>query len=489
MSDVDWQRPTALHKAGLVGQRLGNYEVRALVGSGSMGDVYAAEHPEIGKKVAIKVLKAGAEVEREQVERMLLEARAVNAIRHPAIVDVFDFGRLPDGRPYLVMDFVEGEPLDVLLRRSAPLPANEVVELIAALCAPLSAAHAKGILHRDLKPANVYVSDVAGTGRQVRLLDFGLARYLEPGPDRLTRAGVVVGTPDYLAPEQAALGDLSAASDLYALGVIAFELLTGQLPFRGPDVRELISRKLTDEPPRVSSRVPSVPPYLDQLVFEMMARVPTHRPASADVVRERLLSKREVKPPRPSPRLPPPPKALSSIDPKTELDVRYEPRKRPGSRGLVALIVVGALVACGAVASVLVANNQAASLLAPPPATPIIHESVAPPPAPPEPMHPVEPIKPAVHPAPMPKAEAKKQKVPLGGTSSAIDPPVTVIDRVSMLDEIGEFQRTVQTKYVHEIPEIEDALRPMIAEVKVATNRSQLIRVREGLQMMRRRYP
>ncbi len=269
----------------LPGQKLGDYQVLAVLGSGGMGEVYSGEQPMIGKKVAIKVLKAEVAADPANVQRMLSEARAVNAIRHRGIVDIFNFGNLPDGRPYLVMEYLEGTPLDVMLKRAGALIPPEATEFLEEICSALSAAHQRSIVHRDLKPANVFIVGDARS-RYVKLLDFGLAKGAQsPDAQKQTRAGMVVGTPDYIAPEQARGGTITPRTDLYSLGVMAFEMLTGSLPFTADSVVELMMMHVQEPPPRVSSRIDFCPPALDALIHSMMQKDPADRPRSAEQVR------------------------------------------------------------------------------------------------------------------------------------------------------------------------------------------------------------
>jgi serine/threonine protein kinase len=273
----------------LTGQKLGDYQVGALLGQGGMGEVYAGEQPMIGKKVAIKVLKAEVAAEPGNVQRMLSEARSVNAIRHRSIVDIFNFGTLPDGRPYLVMEYLEGTALDAMLRKQGALIPAEVAEFLEEICSALAAAHGRGIVHRDLKPGNVFiVSDGNTRNRYLKLLDFGLAKGEASSDAIKTRAGMVVGTPDYIAPEQARGGTISPRTDLYSLGVMAFEMLTGALPFVADSVVELMMMHVQAPAPRVSSRLDFCPPALDALVYQLMSKAPEDRPRSAEGVRQDL---------------------------------------------------------------------------------------------------------------------------------------------------------------------------------------------------------
>ncbi len=276
----------------IVGMTLGDYRVGGLLGAGGMGEVYAGEQPMIGKKVAIKVLKRDVAHDPANVKRMLAEARAVNSIRHRSIVDIFNFGTLPDGRPYLVMEYLEGTALDLYLRDVGQVASAEAAGFLAEICSALAAAHGRGIIHRDLKPANVFlVSDGSIRNRYLKLLDFGLAKRTAAGDaSTQTGTGLVVGTCDYIAPEQATGGVITARTDLYSLGVMAYEILTGHLPFTGESSVEIMMAHVRDAPPHVRARVDYCPESLDALIFDLMAKEPNERPASAEQVRSSLVS-------------------------------------------------------------------------------------------------------------------------------------------------------------------------------------------------------
>jgi len=249
-----------------------------------MGEVYSGEQPVIGKRVAIKVLKPEVAADPSNVARMLAEARAVNAIRHPNIVDIFTIGTLPDGRPYLVMDWLEGEPLDRLIKRRGALNQLDTIAVLQGICQALAAAHARRIVHRDLKPANVFVfTDATTQLRQIKLLDFGLAKNVDASTSN-TQKGAVIGTPNYIAPEQAKSGTVSAKTDLYSLGVMAFEMLTGRLPFSAPSVVELMMMHVQRPAPRVSSKLSTINPAFDELVAQLLQKESASRPASAEEV-------------------------------------------------------------------------------------------------------------------------------------------------------------------------------------------------------------
>jgi serine/threonine-protein kinase len=260
------------------GTRVGEYEIVRELGRGGMGIVYLGEHPIIRKRVAIKVLVAAWSRDPEMEARFVQEARAANEIGHPNIVDVFAFGRLDDGALYLVMDHLEGESLEERLAREGRIPPAALPEIFDAVCDALAQAHARGIVHRDLKPDNLYLVHRPGGPAETRLLDFGIAKLLDPQSSLTqTTGGRVFGTPLYMAPEQAVGGEVDARVDVYALGVILFRALTGSLPFEGRTPLEVLRHQATRPAPRPSSLV-SVPVPLDDLVARCLAKTPEERP-------------------------------------------------------------------------------------------------------------------------------------------------------------------------------------------------------------------
>lgn len=274
----------------LIGMRLGEYVVEKAIGSGGMGLVYRGVQPLIGKTVAIKVLQWETARNPEEVQRLLAEAQLVNAIRHRGIVDIFAFGSTPDGRNYLVMELLEGDALDAVIARRAPLPINEVLDVLDEILDALSAAHAAGVIHRDLKPQNVFIVSPAHGKKYIKLLDFGLAKKsIEPGGKAAqTRASMIVGTPYYMSPEQARGEEVSPQTDLYALGVLAYEMLTSRLPFEAPTPYEVITQHLNTPAPHVRALEQSVPEELDEMIAHMLQKAPADRPATANEVRQEL---------------------------------------------------------------------------------------------------------------------------------------------------------------------------------------------------------
>lgn len=278
-----------VRKDVLVGHQVGEYVVRRRIGSGGMGVVYEGEHPVIGRKVAIKIIRpdsSGGVRSRELVD----EARAVSAIRHRGIIDIFGFGTLQGIGQYLVMEFLNGRPLDEVILDRAPMLPAEVIRLNIEVLSALSAAHAVGVIHRDLKPGNIFVVLESNGTEYVKVLDFGLAKQ-GTAPNRATpqtRASMIVGTPEYMAPEQACGQAVSPRTDLYAVGIIMFEMLTGRLPFQGDSAMQTAIMQVQAPPPAPSAFVNGVPPELDALVLRLMRKDPEQRPASAEVVAREL---------------------------------------------------------------------------------------------------------------------------------------------------------------------------------------------------------
>ncbi len=275
----------------LSGRTIGEYEIVARVGVGGMGEVYEGRHPLIGKRVAVKVLLPSLSNEAELVERFLAEARAVNEIRHRGIVDIFSFGQLPEGSRYFVMEFLEGEAFDKIIKKRSPLPMGEVLGWADEMLDALEAAHSAGIIHRDIKPSNLFLVNT-GRGRPyVKLLDFGIAKLgaINGEATPQTRASVILGTPDYISPEQARGKTISPQTDLYALGCVLFEMLTGERVFRGENTLQTMWMHVEDKPAVPSSIRPDIPPELDELILWALEKDSTHRPPSAADMRDRLL--------------------------------------------------------------------------------------------------------------------------------------------------------------------------------------------------------
>lgn len=250
---------------------------------GGMGTVYRGAHVELGRQAAIKVLSPACAKSEEAVERFLREARIASQIDHPNIVAILDLGRLETGVPYLVMELLEGEDLADLIAREAPVPVARVVELLEPIARALDAVHAAGLLHRDVKPANIFLARRPDGRVAPTLIDFGLAALREEGNDRrLTREGIVVGTPHYVSPEAAEGEKVDARSDVYSLALVAYELLSGVLPIDGKEPGSLLVQKVRKPAPTLSERTGTAyPPALEQLIARALSRTPDRRPPTA----------------------------------------------------------------------------------------------------------------------------------------------------------------------------------------------------------------
>ncbi len=254
------------------GARVGDYIVEELRSRGGFGTVYRASHVRSRAQVALKVLHSDLAVAPDMVRRFECEATTLNRIRHPNIVRVFDVGTLDDGRPFFAMEWLDGHTLSDAIRRNGPFDLPEMQPIVEDLCGALAAAHEVGIIHRDLKASNVMVVPT-GDWFTVKLFDFGIAKLLNPdeGDSGLTSTGNRLGTPHHMAPEQILGGQVDRRTDVYALGVLMHQLLTGQFPFDGENPIEIEEMHLRTPPPRVSELAP-VSSELDDLVFRCLAK-------------------------------------------------------------------------------------------------------------------------------------------------------------------------------------------------------------------------
>ena len=270
----------------MVGKKINNYELRELVGDGAMGVVYLAEHPVLRRRVAVKLLKRQYLESPSLVTRFVNEARAAAAIHHPNVIEVIDVGMVEDEIPYIMMEFLEGEPLSRRLTRER-IGVGKAVDIAIQAARAVSASHAIEIVHRDLKPENLFLvpDPMSPGGERVKVLDFGIAK-LRPdwggsdGPK--TRTGVILGTPAYMSPEQCrGLNDeVDGSTDVYALGCILFEMLCGRAPYISPGWGDVLMMHMSDEIPVPSAENSRVPPGIDQVVKTALAKKKTDRFAS-----------------------------------------------------------------------------------------------------------------------------------------------------------------------------------------------------------------
>lgn len=265
----------------------GDVVVERVLGEGRMARVYLAEQLSLDRRVAVKVLLPRRARDRSTLLRFGRESRAMAGCRHPGIVSVFSVGETSRGLPFFMMEYVEGETLEERLRRKGKLPLREVSRIVTAVADALTYAHGRGLVHRDVKPANVLLE--RGSGR-VLLTDFGLAKAVR-GVTRittLTGTGEIMGTPEYLSPEQAERGDVDARSDQYSLAVIAYEMLAGRLPFLGPTPQDFVRQHVEDTPPWLPRIEPTVPLAVSKAVDRGLMKEPGARFGSAEAFGQAL---------------------------------------------------------------------------------------------------------------------------------------------------------------------------------------------------------
>ena len=347
----------------LVGEVLGSYRITEELSSGGMGTVYRAQHELLARPAAIKVLRSGVTAP-DAIGRFFTEARAASAIRHPNIVEVFDFGYTADGSAYLAMELLEGESLKTRLAKRGKLAEPVAVGLARGIASALAAAHAKGIFHRDLKPDNVIVI----AGDHPKLVDFGVAKLADRGNGHTpTVDGTILGTPRYMAPEQArAASAVDHRADLYSLGCMLYEMVVGEPPFLGESLGDLLALMLLQPPEPPRARGATISASLEAVIMRLLQKEPEARFASADEV-------------------------IAALAPK------------PRRRGL-AIAVAGVALAAAAVVAVAFAHRDAPVAPTVPPAAPppqpapIAVQPTPPPPAP-TPAPPPPPTQPVVSPS------------------------------------------------------------------------------------------
>jgi serine/threonine-protein kinase len=370
------------------GQVVGEYRIEGKIGEGGFGTVYRAIHPVIGKAAAIKVLSPQYSANPVMVTRFIDEARAVNKIHHRGIIDIFAFGKLDDKRHYYIMELLDGRPLDVYLKQRGALRPEEALPILRQIARALDAAHAAGIAHRDLKPENVFLVFDEDGSVFPKLLDFGIAKLLGDSRGTKTRTGTPMGTPYYMSPEQCRGKNVDHRTDIYSFGVMAHYMLTGQFPFHGDDVMDVLMKQVSSPAPPMSSVMPALPPALDAPVLRMLAKEPADRPQSVGAAVDALVEAARtvgIEVPavamRSSEKLPrvgsapTVPKGgrtdiaqaatLPQLDSSTspsESETLRAAEARPDRRPLIAALSAVALVAIGAGAAVLILSQRSPAI-------------------------------------------------------------------------------------------------------------------------------
>jgi serine/threonine-protein kinase len=268
----------------------GRYRVETILGEGGMGIVYLARHKVIDKRVAVKILRSDFAHQKDITDRFLQEARAASSIGNPHIVDVSDFGELPDGSTYFVMEWLDGVPLSKLTRDRRPVPPEKLVPIARQIADGLAAAHAAGIVHRDLKPDNIFLVQHGSTADFVKILDFGVAKVANDASKKVTRAGTLFGTPHYMSPEQAAGTPVDARTDVYALGVILYEMASGRLPFDSDNLMGILTQHMFKAPVpiRTYQACAAVPATLEAIIMKALSKQPDQRYATMQALSEDL---------------------------------------------------------------------------------------------------------------------------------------------------------------------------------------------------------
>ncbi len=387
----------------------GRYRIEAVIGQGGMGTVYRVRHVLLDKLLALKALRADLASDPEIAARFIHEARTAASVSHPDLVQISDFGTLPTGQAYFVMELLSGVPLSALLRHGALAP-RRAVRIVRKVATAVQAAHDAGIIHRDLKPDNIHVRVGEGDD-EIKIVDFGLARVI--GTNRVTRTGVVFGTPYYMSPEQASGESLDARSDLYALGVLFYEMLTGRVPFEGDTYMGVLTQHIYMKPLPLAQRLgkPLAVDELDAVVLRCLEKQPSQRYAS---MRELVAALDALDPDALSDEplgIAPPPEQL-----RFDLDEVHSSRlvfERPSNkRPFLLAAAFGVAVLAAVVVSAFVLPSADAE---PPPAPPraaaapaLAKQPSAPPPAVAAPAPSSEAAPPPAHPAPAASATASR---------------------------------------------------------------------------------
>ena len=377
------------------------YEIIRRLGAGGMGAVYLARHQLMDRLCAVKVLAPGQHRDQEALHRFTREAQNASRIVHPSVCTIYDFGSTDDGIAYLAMEYLEGRTLGAILTEQKRLPLDRAIRLTRAIAAGLDAAHELGIVHRDLKPDNVMVI-ATKTGEAVKLVDFGIAKALEKEPEGgVTAPGVVIGTPDYMAPEQFAGDPVDPRADIYALGVMFYRMATGSLPHLGESARDTLTKRLTEPPRALAEAAPesAFPEGLQAVVTRVLARRPAERYPTAGAFGTALVE------------LFTGPLEIASI-PTVRLDTATAPVPQPAPKRRGLIVAVGSALGAAAIAAFVFLRPTLGTSATPVDSTPGIQpQPPAQPPAAPPPA--------AVIPAPPPASAGRDTSKPPNTSTSA----------------------------------------------------------------------
>ena len=357
----------------------GRYRIEKQIGEGGMGVVYMATHTVLQKKLALKVLRGDSSKDADVVQRFMQEAQAATSIGHQNIIDISDFGRLPDGAVYFVMEYLDGLSLADMIKRGGSIPMADAVHIIRQIASALDAAHARGIVHRDLKPDNIIVIHQGDDPLFVKVLDFGVAK-VGGGASKLTKTGMVFGTPHYMSPEQAAGHSVDARTDIYALGVIMYEMFTGKVPFDADTFMGILSKHMF-EPPASPSEVKGASlGALESVTLRALEKNPDQRYLSM----QELIADLDTVAAGGSvavggrPGVSPPGNLADALEPPSHLEVAAQPSGGGSKLALVAVAVLALLLVGGGVGTAvfLMTGDDEGQAMA--------QQTEAPPPPPPE---------------------------------------------------------------------------------------------------------
>lgn len=370
----------------------GRYRIETQIGEGGMGVVYRVTHIALNKTLALKLLRGEIAKDPDVVQRFVQEAQAATSIGHENIIDINDFGRLPDGTAYFVMEYLDGRPLNELIKRGGSLPTADAVQILRQIADALGVAHQRGIVHRDLKPDNVFVLQRNELSNFVKVLDFGIAK-VAATKNKLTRTGMVFGTPHYMSPEQAAGQGVDARTDIYALGVIMYEMFTGRVPFDADTFMGVLTKHMFEKPaPMFGAEAERQLGALEQITLRALEKKPENRYASMKEMVEDLDRVLGGGHPRPSLTQPRPSLEMAdALEPRSNSELRIEQKlsrtepELPLARRWPYFAAAAGLVAAVALLLVLFVRDEApAGAGAQPtlPALPQLPPSNAPPEAP-----------------------------------------------------------------------------------------------------------